>query len=139
MQLMNQRTGATVASVVEIAATRATRRKGLLGRASFDPSAALILSPCVAVHTAFMRFAIDVAFVSRDGVVRRMVSLPPWRMAADFGACAVVEFAAGAARDVRVGDRIYLSDGSSVPGAGITSFSCPSLRSTASNPACSGS
>ena len=139
MRLVNQRTGDTVASVVEIAATRATRRKGLLGRASLDPSAALILSPCFAVHTAFMQFAIDVAFVSREGVVRKIVSLPPWRMAADVGASAVVEFAAGAARGLRVGDRIYLSDGSSVPGAVVASFSCPSLRSTASNPACSGS
>ena len=139
MELVNQRTGDRVARVVEIAATRATRRKGLLGRASLDPSAALVLSPCMAVHTAFMRFPIDVVFVTSAGVVRKIVSLPPWRLAADLGACAVIEFAAGATRGIRVGDRIYLSDGSSVAGAAVSSFSCPSLRSTASNPACSGS
>lgn len=145
MRLVNQRTGETIASVVEIAATRATRRKGLLGRASLDPSTALVLSPCFAVHSAFMGFTIDVLFISAEGVVRKIASLPPWRMAADIGARAVIELAAGAARGIQVGDRIYLSDGADVSAAGsgasvgAVSFSGSSLRSTASNPACSGS
>lgn len=139
MRLVNKRNGDTVASVVEIAATRSTRRKGLLGRASLDSATALVLSPCFAVHTAFMRFAIDVVFVSRAGMVRKVVSLPPWRMAVDIGASAVIEFAAGAAQGIQIGDRIYLSDGSPLSEGGVSSFSGPSLRSTASNPACSGS
>ena len=137
MRLVLQRTGETIADAVEIAATRASRRKGLLGRDSLAPEEALVLSPCFAVHTAFMRFAIDVVFVDCDGVVRKVVSMPPWRMAADIGASAVVEMAAGGAHDLRPGDRVYLSDASGVLAS--SSFSSPSLRSTASNPACSGS
>jgi uncharacterized membrane protein (UPF0127 family) len=137
MRLVLQRTGETMADAVEIAATRASRRKGLLGRDSLAPEKALVLSPCFSVHTAFMRFAIDVVFVDCDGVVRKIVSLPPWRIAADIGASAVVEMAAGGAQGLRPGDRIYLSDASGVLAS--SSFSSPSLRSTASNPACSGS
>ncbi len=137
MRLLNDRTGESIAGSVEIAATRASRRRGLLGRDSLERSAALVLAPCFAVHTAFMRFSIDVVFVNRDGLVRRVATLPPWRMAAVIGASAVIELAEGSARDVRVGDRLYLSG---VSGAGAAApFSGFSLRRTASSPACSGS
>ena len=67
LTLVDERTGTTVASAVEIADTSATRRRGLLGRDGLDPSAALIIVPCSSVHTFFMRFAIDVVFVDRGG------------------------------------------------------------------------
>jgi len=110
--LMNGRTGIAVADAVELADTRASRRRGLLGRDCLEPSAALILTPCVAVHTAFMRFTIDVVFVDRDGRALKIVSgLAPWRMAWSPLAHAVVELAGGRLRscDVAVGDRLYLA------------------------------
>jgi uncharacterized membrane protein (UPF0127 family) len=110
MQLINARTGTAVASVVELAVTRASRRRGLLGRNALDFSAGMMLAPCAAVHTAFMRFPIDVMFVNRDGVVRKIVrDLKPWRMAASLRAYAVIELAAGVERDVMPGDRLYLA------------------------------
>jgi uncharacterized membrane protein (UPF0127 family) len=110
MQLINSRTTMAVASVVELAVTRADRRRGLLGRDALDLSAAIMLAPCVSVHTVFMRFPIDVMFVDRDGVVRKMVrDLKPWRMAASLRAYAVIELAAGVERDVMPGDRLYLA------------------------------
>ncbi len=134
MRLLNERTGETIADSVELAATRATRRKGLLGRASLDPAAALVIKPCFAIHTAFMQFPIDVLFVDRQWTVRRIAEhVGPWRMAACLGARAVVELAAGAGRGVRVGDRVYLSEASDA------SSSTGRRRSTASSPACSGS
>lgn len=135
MRLVNARTGGVVAADVEIAATRSTRRRGLLGRSGLDPQAALVLSPCVSVHTAFMKFPIDAVFVDRDGVVRRVVTMPAWRAAVDVGARAVIELAAGGARDVRVGDRLYLGDGVEGGESVVSSFASPSLRSTASKPA----
>jgi hypothetical protein len=71
-RLVNERTGATVASDVELAVDRPTRRRGLLGRAAMNPASAMVLSPCWMVHTAFMQFAIDVVFVDRDGRVVRV-------------------------------------------------------------------
>jgi uncharacterized membrane protein (UPF0127 family) len=110
MRLINQRTEKPVATVVELAHTRATRRKGLLGRDGLPASHALLLSPCFAVHTAFMRFAIDVAFVDRRGRVVKIVrNLAPGRMALSLRAHAVVELAAGGlGADVTVGDRVFL-------------------------------
>jgi uncharacterized membrane protein (UPF0127 family) len=113
--LMNERTGVSVADAVELADTRASRRRGLLGRDCLEPSAALILTPCVAVHTAFMRFAIDVVFVDRDGHALKVVSeLAPWRIAWSPSAHAVVELAGGRLRscEVAVGDRLYLAPSS---------------------------
>ena len=109
MRLLNARTGSAIASVVELAVTRADRRRGLLGRDALDLSAALILAPCAAVHTVFMRFPIDVVFVDRDGCVRTIVrNLQPWRVVASPRAYAAVELAGGVERDLVPGDRLYL-------------------------------
>jgi uncharacterized protein len=110
MRLVNTRTGATIASVVEVAATRVDRRRGLLGRNALDLSAALILAPCAAVHTVFMRFPIDVVFVDRHFQIRSIVrNLQPWRIAASPHAYATVEMAGGVERDMMPGDRLYLA------------------------------
>ena len=109
---MNARTGNVVAREVEIADTRETRRKGLLGRRGLDTSAALVLLPCFSVHTAFMKFPIDVAFLNRDGIVVRIVhDMHAWRIAGAWHAHATIEFASGClkAQDVRVGDRLFLA------------------------------
>ena len=96
MTLICDRTQDTVATSVEVASTRQDRRKGLLGRDGLDPGAALVLSPCAAIHTAFMRFPIDAVFLRRDGRVVRIVrNLQPWRVALSVRAHAVVELAAG--------------------------------------------
>jgi len=109
MQLINERTSMAVASIVELAVTRAARRRGLLGDA-LDVSAGMMLAPCVSVHTAFMRFPIDVVFVDRDGVVRKIVrDLKPWRIAASPRAYAAIELAAGIERDIAPGDRLFLA------------------------------
>jgi len=108
--IVNARTGGLIASTVEMADTRARRRRGLLGRDRLDPCAALVLTPCFMIHTLSMRFAIDAVFLDRDGVVVRMVgNLEPGRIAIARRACSVVELASGtiAARDVALGDRLY--------------------------------
>ena len=108
--IVNARTGGLIASAVEMADTRARRRRGLLGRDRLDPCAALVLTPCFMIHTLSMRFAIDAVFLDRDGVVVRMVgNLEPGRIAIARRACSVVELASGtiAARDVALGDRLY--------------------------------
>jgi uncharacterized membrane protein (UPF0127 family) len=119
--LVNQRTGAPIATSIERAMTRATRRRGLLGRDGLAPGCALMLEPCPAVHTAFMRFAIDVVFLDREGYAVKIVrNLVPWRIAVSPRAHAVVEMAAGTLEhlDLSVGDRLFLStDTSGAPEA----------------------
>jgi len=112
VRLVNARTDQPVAASIEVAGTRATRRKGLLGRDGLASGSALVLNPCNAVHTIGMRFAIDVVFVDRRGRVRKIVrNLPPWRMAMSPLSRATIELPAGAlGPDVlRVGDRLYLA------------------------------
>jgi uncharacterized membrane protein (UPF0127 family) len=109
---MNDRTHRVVALEMEVATTRADRRRGLLGRDSLGASEGLMLSPCAAVHTAFMRFPIDVVFVDADGrAVRVVPQVKPWRMTASFKARSVIELPAGTAAvaDIKVGDLLYLA------------------------------
>ncbi len=122
MRLLHDRTGADIATAVTVADTRASRRRGLLGRDGMDEGEALMLSPCIAIHTFFMRFAIDVIFVDRDSRVVRTVSrMRPWRMAIAWRAHSVIELPAGwletlarrgpAGQAVHVGDQVYLAPG----------------------------
>jgi uncharacterized membrane protein (UPF0127 family) len=109
---MNDRTRSAVALEVDVAATRATRRRGLLGRENLKATEGLLLTPCKAVHTVGMRFPIDVIFIDRDGrVVRIVPSLAPWRIAMSARANAVIELAAGqvSASDIRIGDMLYVA------------------------------
>ena len=111
MRLINARTDQPVASLVEMAETRATRRKGLLGRDGLPEGAALILRPCNAIHTVGMRFPIDVVFVDSHGVVRKIVhNMPPWRMAVSPLSRTTIELAAGQLNGdvLRVGDHVRL-------------------------------
>jgi uncharacterized membrane protein (UPF0127 family) len=94
--LRNQQTGAVVATHLLPAFDSRTRNVGLLGRRSLDPGTAMIIAPTNAVHTFFMRFPIDIAFVKKDGRILKIRDrLPAWRMAAAWGAYAVVEMPAG--------------------------------------------
>jgi uncharacterized membrane protein (UPF0127 family) len=123
MRLLHDRTGAVIATAVTLADTRASRRRGLLGRDSMEEGEALMLSPCGAIHTFFMRFAIDVIFVDGDGCVVRTVSrMRPWRLAAAWRARTVIELPAGrlealargsaagnGEHAVNVGDQVYVA------------------------------
>lgn len=94
--LKNAQSGATVADCLLTAFESASRNKGLLGRHSLPEGHALLLAPTTAIHTFFMRFPIDVAFVAKDGRIVKIHSpLVPWRMAGAFRAYAVVEMPAG--------------------------------------------
>lgn len=98
-----------VLAAAEVADSARARRRGLLGRDAFD--GALVLRPCRNVHTARMRFAIDVAFCDPEGVVLRTLSLPPWRVSPYVHKAAfVIEADAGAFErwQLRTGDRVEL-------------------------------
>ena len=98
-----------VLAAAELADTARARRRGLLGRDGI--AGALVLRPCRHVHTARMRFPIDVAFCDSDGVVVRTVTLVPWRLSPYVHRAAFVIEAEAGAFDrwrLRVGDRVEL-------------------------------
>lgn len=95
--LRNTRTGAVVARDLLPALDSATRRTGLLKHNSLPADTAMLIAPTNAIHTFFMKFPIDVAFVSRDGrVLKIRTAMPAWRMAGVWAGHAVVEMAAHA-------------------------------------------
>jgi uncharacterized membrane protein (UPF0127 family) len=100
------RDGEVLASI-EIAATRRDRRRGLLGRDSLE--GALVFPKTRWVHTLGMRFAIDVAFLSPDGDVVKLVTMQPHRLGVPLvGARTVLEAEAGAFGrwGLQLGDRL---------------------------------
>jgi uncharacterized membrane protein (UPF0127 family)/CheY-like chemotaxis protein len=85
------------------------RMRGLLGRSHLPEGEGLLLEPAYAIHTAFMRFPIDVVFLDSHMRVMKVVdSLPPWRTSGAHQAFSVLELAAGQASDrgVAAGDRL---------------------------------
>lgn len=87
-----------IVSDLALAIDSATRRKGLLGRDGLEEESGLIIAPSNAVHTFFMRFPIDIVFLSKAGTVLSVrPSVGPWRMAASLRGFAVLELRAGRA------------------------------------------
>ena len=71
----------------------------------------MFIAPSNGIHTCFMKFPIDVAFIARDGrVVKVYAALPAWRMALALRAYAVIELPAGAlaASDTLPGDLLAI-------------------------------
>lgn len=97
-------TGDAAVTQAELAVTPFARLRGLLGRTGLSPGTGLLITPCSAVHTAFMRFPIDVVFLDRmQRVVGLREALPPWRIAGCRHAAKVLELPAGEARRLRLG------------------------------------
>ena len=103
--------GSVVCERCVIATSPLTRMRGLLGRSELPQGEGIFLRPASSVHTAFMRFPIDVVFVDRDLVVLKVVpSLPTWRTSGCRGAKGTFELASGEAerRGVTLGSRLEL-------------------------------
>ncbi len=85
------------------------RFRGLMGVSPIQRG--LLLSPCGDIHTFFMKEPIDVLFLDQGGrVLKRMDSMPPWRMSgAVKGAKMVLELPAGALRGF-AGETIAFAD-----------------------------
>ena len=64
----------------EVARSFRARLKGLIGRRGLPPGRGLLILRCNAIHTFFMRFAIDATFYDSHGrVVRTVRNIRPWR------------------------------------------------------------
>jgi uncharacterized membrane protein (UPF0127 family) len=94
--LRNARSRRVLADQLSTAFDSTTRRSGLLGRQTFEDGEAMIIAPTNAIHTFFMRFPIDIAFVTRSGrVAKTCHGVRPWRLAAALYAHAAIELPAG--------------------------------------------
>jgi len=99
-----------VVCALEMADTTA-ERGALRGREACE--GALHLDGVRIVHTAGMRFPVDVAFLSGDLTVLRVTTLRPWRIAlGGRGARSAIQTEGGAFErwGVRVGDQLEVRD-----------------------------
>jgi uncharacterized membrane protein (UPF0127 family) len=72
------------------------RLRGLLGRPPLGQGAGLLIDPCPSVHTFWMGYPLDLAFLDADFRLLKQVSaLKPWRWASCHGARATLELAPG--------------------------------------------
>jgi uncharacterized protein len=109
--------GNVVCPRLAVADTPRARMKGLLGRSSIGNDEGLLLSPAASVHTAFMRFAIDVVFLDRSMKVLRVEPrVRPWRVTGQRGARSILEMDAGAAERSGISAGMQLHRAEAVPG-----------------------
>jgi uncharacterized membrane protein (UPF0127 family) len=83
--------------------------KGLLGRKSLAEGEGILILPAPSIHTFFMRFPIDVVFLSKEGEVLKVAeNVRPWRARSCRGAHSVLELSAGETqrRGIAVGQRL---------------------------------
>lgn len=81
-----------------------SRLMGLMGRKTIPADEALLFPKCNSIHTFFMRFPIDVIFVSKDGTVVDVIeAMAPWRMLLPRqGAKHTIEMAGGRSRELGI-------------------------------------
>jgi uncharacterized protein len=109
--------GQVVCERCEIADGFFSRLRGLLGRRQLPLGQGMLIRPTWSVHTAFMRFAIDVIFLDAELTVLKVArQLRPWRLAARFRAHSVLELPAGECERLRIGVGDRLAWGSLEPG-----------------------
>jgi hypothetical protein len=100
-------TGECLLDRVESAVTVSQRFRGLMLRKILPEGHGLFIPGCNSVHTCFMRFPIDLVYMSADNRVVKIVSyLKPWRVSACGRARSVLEMPAGWAKqeDLKEGD-----------------------------------
>jgi uncharacterized membrane protein (UPF0127 family) len=111
-QLREEPSGRIIVARLEVARSLWRQTVGLIGRRELDPDEGLWLEPCNSIHTFGMRFAIDVLFLDRSGVLLHMVSdLRPWRVSWPVRrARSVVEIPSGAiaSRNIQPGLRYQI-------------------------------
>lgn len=113
MKCINETSGKIIASKLEMKQSFFGRLVGLLSRSSLGPDEGIILKPCTQIHTMFMRFAIDVIFISKDFEVLHVIeNMGAWRFSPLLlKSLYTVEIAAGSLKgSVKTGDKIVFKD-----------------------------
>jgi hypothetical protein len=106
--------GTVLATRLEVADSGPKRNKGLLGRKGLAAGEGLWIVPCESVHTFFMQFAIDLVYLDRKNMVRKVrKGVQPWRLSACLTAHSILELPAGIINDTQTecGDLIEFSHG----------------------------
>ncbi len=100
LRIRNTTRNTELASEADVADTSEKRRTGLLKHTSLPRGQALLISPCEGIHTFWMKFPIDVVYLSRKKKVLKVRhAIAPFRMSLCLTAHSVLELPAGMARE----------------------------------------
>ncbi len=104
--------GTSIGDAIDCAESSAERRTGLLRHTKLNEGEGLWIVPCEAVHTFFMKFALDLIYLDRKKRVRGVrQAVAPWRMSMCFAAHSVIELPVGTIErtGTRPGDQVEIS------------------------------
>jgi uncharacterized membrane protein (UPF0127 family) len=95
-RVRNVTRGTSIGEAIVTAGSSAERRTGLLKHERLDEGTGLWIVPCEAVHTFFMKFALDLIYLDRKHRVRAVAhNVKPWRLSACLTAHSVIELPVG--------------------------------------------
>jgi uncharacterized protein len=114
LRIVNETRDSLLADKAWEAKTIRARMKGLLGRDELEEGQGLLIRPCTSIHSFFMRFIFDAAFIDKAGRVLHVIhSMKKWRMSKYVArAAGVVELPAGVLKDsgTLVGDNLKFEE-----------------------------
>lgn len=99
IEVHNVARGTTVGRSIRVARSFWARGRGLMFHSELPDDAGLLIDPCSSIHMFFMRFPLDVLYLSTDDrVVRVQRNIRPWRVGPihSSGARYVIELPVGA-------------------------------------------
>ena len=117
LRVRNRNRETVLTDRADIADTAKKRNTGLLKHTGLAPGEGLWIVPCESVHTFFMRFPIDLVYLDRKNVVKKVRSeVGAWRMSACLSAHSILELPAGTIRSTQCqpGDTLQFSPTSSL-------------------------
>ena len=109
LKVRNITKGTLLADGAGIADTSSKRKTGLLKHPRLEAGDGLWITPCEAVHTIGMKFAIDVLFLDKKRrVLKVRHAMPRWRISGSLFAHSVLELPSGTAEATRTaaGDQL---------------------------------
>ena len=114
VRIENVTRGTMVADRVRVASSSVDRSVGLLRTPEVKPGEGLWIERSPSIHMFFMPYAIDAVFVSKAGVVTKVVpNLKPWRAvlwARGARDCLELRAEAAAESGTQRGDQLHLTD-----------------------------
>lgn len=109
MKIIHQRTNTVLGSNIKMATSFKDRLVGLMFQDEMKDMDGLLLDPCRSIHNFFVRFPIDVIFISKKNtVVKVLRNFRPWCVSGIYlRATKTLELPAGSLHeDIRPGDQL---------------------------------
>ncbi len=100
--------GKEIANHVLVADNYFKRLRGLLGKHHLEDGEGLLLTHCSSIHCFFMKFTIDVVYLSKEYVILDYETVHPWRIGKIVrGTTHILELGEGALKgQIQKGDQL---------------------------------